>query len=376
MIRFVLSLLALVALLSPDLQAAARVVEHTVTSDLSWLYYGLSFAALGTAAITTSNSMTLLDMAKLLDPNGQVARMINLLAQKNEMLQDIQFMEGNLTTGHRTSVVTGLPTVYWAMLNKHTPASKETTAQVDEQTAMLKAWSQVDADLARLGGNEGAVRMSKAKTFLEAMNQEMQSTVIYGSAASPEEFIGLSPRYSSLSAGNGDNIIDAGGTGSTDNTSIWLIEHGDETFAGITPKGSQTGLIHKDLGEVTSENSDGFLQVLRDYWSWAMGIALMDWRGVGRICNIDVSNLSSASDAADLLYFMADLEERMPVGTGKRAFYMNRTVRRFLRHQTTEAVGSGGGLTFENVGGKRVAFFGTSPVRTVDAILNTEDVVA
>jgi len=73
---------------------------------------------------------------------------------------------------------------------------------------------------------------------------------------------------------------------------------------------------------------------------------------------------------------MGDAEERIPNELGTRAFYVNRTVRRFLRRQTKEQVSAGGGLTFENVAGKRVAMFGTTPVRVTDALLNTEDVVA
>jgi len=89
-----------------------------------------------------------------------------------------------------------------------------------------------------------------------------------------------------------------------------------------------------------------------------------------------VSQLEADSGAPDLLRLMADAEERIPNDLGTRAFYMNRTVRRNLRHQTTAAVSTGGGITFENVGGKRVMMFGTTPVHICDALLNTEDVVA
>jgi hypothetical protein len=379
MIRHLLCFVVIAGLLVTDLYAAtatAATVTFTAPDMPSWLPYVLfGLGALG-ATVLDSTMMTLIDYAKLLDPDDQVARIINLLAQKNEMLQDMPFMEGNLITGHRTTMLTGLPTVYWRLLNQPVPPSKERTAQVDEQTGMLEAYSEVDVKLANLGGNAGAVRLSKARAFLEAMSQEMQSTVLYGSAAAPEEFIGLAPRYSSLSAGNADNIISAGGTGSTDNTSIWRVEWGEGQVSGIYPKGSKVGLQHEDLGIETKESTDGLMRVYRDHWSWDMGIALEDWRHVGRIANIDVSNLSNASDAADLLFFMADLEERMQEGTGRAVFYMNRTVARFLRHQTREAVGDGGGITWETVGGRRIRMFGSTPIRIVDAILNTEDVVA
>jgi hypothetical protein len=377
MVRKLLAVAILIAAFSPNLHAAALAAHGFTSPAHPWITALLAGGGLFAAgAVLDATMMTLVDYAKLLDPNDQIARIINLLAQKNEMLMDMPFMEGNLITGHRTTVLTGLPAVYFRLINQAIPSSKETTAQITEQTGMLEAYSEVDVKLANLGGNAGAVRLSKAKAFLEAMSQEMQSTVIYGSAAAPEEFIGLAPRYSDTTAGNGDNILLAGGTGSTDNTSIWLVEWGDDQIAGIYPKGSKAGLAHEDLGIETKQTTAGLMRVYRDHWMWDAGIALMDWRYAGRIANIDVSNLSSASDAADLFYFMADLEERLQQGTGRRAFYMNRTVRRFLRHQAKTAVGSGGGVTFENVAGRTQAMFGDTPVRLVDAILNTEDVVA
>jgi hypothetical protein len=375
MTRFVVCLMAIIAILSLDLQAFAGAATQVETS-IDWLPYVFTTLVLGVTALTQTNSMTLLDKAKMQDPDGKIARIVNLLAQKNDLLPFLPFMEGNLDTGHQTTVQTALPTVYWSMLNKYIPASKGTTAQIVEQTGMLKAWSQLDADLVRLGGQEGALRLAHGKPFLEAMNQEMQSTFIYGSAASPEEFIGLAPRYSSLSAGNADNIVSAGGTGSTDNTSIWMLELGDTTFSGITPKGFPTGLEHESFGPSVSENSSGLLKVLRDRWSWAMGIALMDWRAAGRICNIDVSNLSSASDAADLPFFLDDMDARMQPLGGKRVILMNRRVARYLGHQVKTLVSSGGGITYETIAGRKIMHWGPIPILIVDAILNTEDVVA
>jgi hypothetical protein len=268
MVRICIAVALLLAAFTPDLHAAALATHATASAAHPWMrafLIGGSLFAAGT--VLDATMMTLVDYAKLLDPNDQVARIINLLAQKNEMLMDMPFMEGNLITGHRTTVLTGLPAVYFRLLNQPVPTSKETTAQITEQTGMLEAYSEVDKKLADLGGNAGGVRLSKAKAFLEAMSQEMQSTVIYGSAAAPEEFIGLAPRYSDTSAGNGDNVIKAGGTGSTDNTSIWLIEWGDDQLAGIYPKGSKAGIMHEDLGIETKQSSAGLMRVYRDHWS-------------------------------------------------------------------------------------------------------------
>ena len=352
-----------------------------VTTALSlspgpWAALTLGLFVIG--AVLSTGALTLADYMKRLDPNDRVARIIELLLQTNQILEDVPWLEGNLLTGHRTTVRTGLPQVFWRLLNQGIPTSKSHTAQIDEQTGMLEAYSQVDKDLAELGGNVNAVRLSEARPFIEAMNQELASTVFYGTAGSPEEFIGLAPRYSALAgAGNSDNVLNAGGAGA-DNTSVWLIAWDEETLCGIFPKGSTAGIFHEDLGLETVENAGGvpgnLMRAYRDHWQWKAGVAVKDWRYAVRICNIDLSDL--AAGTVDLVNLMQDAEERLPNELGRRAFYMNRTVRRNLRHLAHTEVKAGGGLTYENIGGRRVTMFGTTPVRITDALLNAEAAVA
>lgn len=332
---------------------------------------GVQFgAALGVGALT------LADWAKRLDPDGKVPTIVELLSQTNELLDDMTFIEGNLPTGHRTTIRTGLPAVYWRMLNQGIPPSKSTTAQVDEQAGMLEAWSEVDKDLALLNGNVSAFRLSEARAFLEAMNQEMASTLVYGNGGlAPEEFTGLAPRYSAISgATNADNIVDGGGVGS-DNTSIWLVAWDPQTVTGMFPKGSKAGLLHEDYGEVTVEVTAGIagnrMRALQERYQWKSGLVVKDWRHVVRICNLDVSDLAGATPE-DLIAFMEQADEIIPNSLGRRVFYVNRRISRWLRTQVRTAVGTGGGLTFENFAGKRIMVFGGVPIRKVDAILNNE----
>ncbi len=333
-------------------------------------------------AALNSLVLTLADWAKRLDPDGKVPTIVELLAQTNEILSDMRWMEGNLPTGHRVTVRTGLPTVAWRLLNQGVTPSKSRTAQIDEQAGMLEAWSEVDKDLALLNGNTAAFRLSEAMAFLEAMNQEMASTLFYGnSGLDPEEFTGLAPRYSSLSAGNASNIVNGAGAGS-DNSSIWLVVWGANTIAGIFPKGSKAGLLHEDFGEVTVETTAGVggtrMRALQERFQWKAGIALKDWRYVVRIANIDISLLvANAGSEANLLQLMAKAVHRIPaMGLGVPAFYVNRTIAEFLDIQTLSKISTGGGVTYENVQGRKIMFFRGVPIRTCDALLETEATVA
>lgn len=328
-----------------------------------------------------SNCITLADWAKRLDPDGKVAAIVELLNQRNEILTDMLWKQGNLPTGHRVTVRTGLPTVAWRLLNQGVTPSKGTTAQIDEACAMMEAWSEVDKKIADLEDNVAAFRLSEAVGFIEAMNQEMASTLFYGnSSVSPEEFTGLSARYSSLSAANAQNIINGNGAASV-NSSIWLIVWGENTVYGIFPKGSQAGLKHMDHGEVTVETTAGIagsrMRAYQDQWTWDCGIALKDWRYAVRIANIDISNLIAKSSAADLIELMIKAVHRIPnLNEGKAVFYMNRTCFQMLDIFRRDDVVSGGGLKFENVDGQIQYSFRGIPIRICDALLETEATVS
>ena len=338
-------------------------------------------------ATLATNVITLSDVAKRMDPDGNIAAIVEMLSQTNEVLTDAHWAEGNLPTGHRVTMRTGYPTVAWRLLNQGVTPSKSTTAQVDESCGMLEGWSEVDKDIAELNGNTPQFRLSEARATIEALNQEMASTLFYGNTTTdPEEFLGLSIRYSSLSANNARNIIDAGGS-STDNCSIWLLVWGPETFFCTYPKGSKAGIMHEDLGLQTIETATGIgatngrLRAFQDHWQWKCGLVSKDWRYGVRICNIDVSSLVSETSAADLAKLMIKAMHRVEnLKMGRPVFYVNRTVAQMLDIQSIGKNLNTGSVTVVNnvvydkdgnYGGFVNTFRGI-PVRTVDALLETE----
>lgn len=329
------------------------------------------------ATLGGSNA-TLLDVAKRLDPDGSVAEIAEMLTEENEILYDMPWLEGNLPTGHRTTVRTGLPDVAWRKLNQGVPQSKSTTAQVDEACGMLEAFGQVDIDLAMLNGNTPEFRLSENVAFLEAMNQEMSSTLFYGdTSVNPERFLGLAPRFAD---GNGPenaiNVINGGG--SSNCASIWLIGWGAKSIHGIYPKGSKAGLIHEDLGiDTVSDSAGRKFRAYQDRYQWKCGLAVRDWRYVVRIPNIDVSALTkNAQSGADIIDLMTRALERIHSLQGVTpVFYCNRTIRSFLRRQTVSKVAAST-LEYDNVGGKPALRFAEVPIRRVDSLLDNESAVS
>lgn len=338
------------------------------------------------ATIGVGGRVTLLDFAKSLDPNGKVAKIIELLNQTNEVLTDMTWIEGNLPTGHKTTVRTGLPTAIWRQMYQGVPPSKSVRAQIEDACGMLETRSEVDRDMADLNGNTAEFRLSEAESFIESLNQTLAQTLIYGNTAiNPERFMGLAPRFGVISgAGNNQNIIDAGGVGAV-NTSVWLVVWGPNTVTGIYPKGSQAGIYHEDLGLIDAfDANNNRFRAYADHWQWKCGLCVRDWRYVVRICNIDTTDLTGGSgtqNAQQLLKQLVKSFARIPfMGKGTPVLYANRTVKEMLGIQAldksqnalafTPAVNQFGSVSPGWVQ-QDLRFFGV-PIRTVDQILNSE----
>lgn len=328
-------------------------------------------------ALLASTHPTLLDITKRLDPQGKVDTIAEILNQTNEILDDMVWLEGNLPTGHRTTIRSGLPTPTWRKLYGGVQPGKSTTVQVTDSTGMLEAYAEVDKALADLNGNSASFRLSEDRAHIEGMNQEFSSTLFYGNESNePEAFTGFGARFNDQSAANGENIITSAATpDSTDNTSIWLVVWGPNTVHGIYPKGSKAGLNMEDKGQVTIENVDGNggrMEAYRTHYRWDCGLSVRDWRYIVRV-NLDQEDLvKNAASGPDLIDLMTQAVEMIPsLSMGRPAFYMNRTLRSFLRRQIANKVAAST-LTMEQIAGKHVTMFDGIPVRRCDAITNTE----
>jgi len=344
---------------------------------------------------TKAGAVTLTDFAKSIDPNGSTAAVIELLNQSNEVLNDMLFIEGNLPTGHQTTVRTGIPSATWRLAYKGTQPTKSLRAQVVDTCGMLEARNEIDIKIAALNGNTAAFRASEALAEIEGMNQTFCESLFYGDVSvNPERFTGLAPRFNTLSSGtpSSKNIINAGGSGS-DNASMWLVGWGENTISGIFPKGMQGGLQHKDLGEIDAFDSDNArYRAFADLWNWDCGLTVRDWRYAVRIANIDVSDLIAQSGtqaptaSTALIKCMIRAMARIPaMGMCKPVFYGNRTLKEYLGVAALDksnaalavqpAINQFGTVSPGSVGNGTTTFLGV-PVRTVDRLLSTEATVS
>ncbi len=331
-------------------------------------------------ATLSSNNPTLLDLAKASDPNGKIAVVAEVLNEVNEILDDMTWVEGNLVTGHMSTVRTGIPAPTWRKMYGGVTPTKGTTAQVTDNTGMLEAFSEIDKALADLNNNSAAFRLLQDRAHIEGMSQELSDTLFFGDESTePEAFTGLAPRFNSTTAESGDNIILGGSlSGQTDNASIWLVTWGPDLVHGIVPKGSKAGLQVEDLGLVTLEDASdgantGRMRAYQTHYRWDVGLTMPDWRYTVRIPNIDKSLLTpdaaSGAELADLMFQAMNLVPNL--SRGRPVFYMSRDMLTFLRRQLSAAT-SMSTLQIKDVGGKMVTSFQGITIRRCDSLAADE----
>lgn len=321
---------------------------------------------------------TLLDVTKRLDPNGNIDAIAEILNEEKPVIRDMVMKEGNLPTGHMTTIRTGLPTPTWRKLYGGVQPTKGQTAQVTDTCGMLEAYAEVDMALADLNGNTAAFRLSESRAHIEGMAQELEDTIFTGDESTePEAFTGLNARYNSTSAANGSNyLVDAG----SPDESIWLVVWGDDTIFGIYPKGSKAGLQMTDKGQVTVENASEYVgsgshqggryEAYRTHFRWDMGLCVRDWRYAVRI-HIDAdTTLGTAASGAQLHDFALRAMMLIPnLGRGRARFYASRTMITRLHQQSIAKVASST-LTMQQLAGEylKTTHLNGIPVQQCDAL--------
>lgn len=328
-----------------------------------------------------SKFIDLIDVEKSKNPDGSMADVIEMLVEMNPMLKDAYAVKCNDGTKHRTTVRTGLPSVTWGALYAGIPQSKSTKQQVEDITGFVEGLSTVDARLLDMTTTPGAVRLSEAKSFIEAMEQEVQEKLVYANSdLQPRQFMGLSPRFNDPTSPSGKQIVDGGGAQS-DNTSIWFVTWGDNQCHLIYPDGNgiSSGIKRQDKGEQRVTDADGnAYYVMEEMFTHHIGLTVRDWRYVVRIANIDVSEVKAGNvDLYGLLrkaYYKHYGRRNMK---GKTCIYMNSDILEALDALGTNAGASDNFIRLKpmEIQGEEVQSYRGMPIREVDALVNTEELV-
>lgn len=319
---------------------------------------------------------TLLDQAKEINPDGTPAKVIDVLSQRNPLLQDAPAMPGNLPTGHRYTVESTRPAVAWARFNEGVDVSKGTTEQFDEVCGRLKGFSEIDADLLQIYKNPAEARAREDKRFVSALNDEVTRALIYAStAAAPEQIHGFMPRYDLTTrpfAGTQITLHTAAPSGA-DQSSILFVTWGEDFCTLIYPEGTTAGLKDEDKGKYVTTKNNKKLSVYGTEFTWWLGLLVQDYRQVARIANIDNSALSATG--TDLIEKMVDAYYSLHnPEAGRVGIYVPRRIAAFLHKQAMNKTNVN--LALGEAFGKPVTTFMGWPVRMLDAMTVSESIVS
>ncbi len=342
-------------------------------------------------ALITPGAFTYAEWALRHDPTGKISQLVDMLAQSNQILNDMLTVECQSGNAFEYTQVTKLPSPIRRAYNQGVPASLAGVAKLISTCKEYSDWSIFDKSLAELGGNLAELRMQEDNLHMEGFAQTIASDLFYSNGSSdPTAFTGLSNIYNTVTAATSpiaQNVIDCLGTGS-DNASMWLICWHPKRIHTIFPKGTQAGLQHRDMGLLPRVDANGNEYLAyRTYLEWKIGLAIHDWRFAVRACNIDVSDLtgSSAANLINTLVRMCNRVPVMPAGVtnnqsmdstvdqivpGRAAIYVNRTIGTYLDLQAMNKTNVLLQMTQWN--GQSVTTFRGIPIRTVDALLNSE----
>lgn len=344
--------------------------------------------------MATGSWPTLADLTSRMNGAGKQVYIAEMLSQAVSLYEDIPMLEANEVGGHEFVFRTSIPAGSWRQYNMGVPYSKSTTAKARVGLGSLEDYSQVDRMLAEDSGDIDRFRENEDVAFLEGMGQTMEQTGFYGNTTTnPAEFMGLAPFYNTVTqstAQNAQNVIDGGGTGSS-NASMWMVCWGERTIFGLYPRGSKAGITMEDKGD-TVPGYDSLGNRFEAYTSWfrqQMGLCPQDWRYGVRVANIDVTNNGLAGpNALDLFATMAEMM-LYPPHLGKNTsgitktdaqtdpspgirpvIYVNRTVRHWMDVQAMRDRNVL--LQINDYAGRVVDGFRQIPIKISDQLLTTE----
>lgn len=323
--------------------------------------------------LAADNKLTLVDIAKSRAPDGSHIPMVEVLHQKNSLLEDWVWGEANGTLFHKVSRRASLGDGgTWRLLNKGVPITSTKKLTINEAMGILEDYAESDKWIVDNAASPMQERMDQAAGILEGMSQTLVATMLYGNSdLDSEKFTGLAPRLNDT-----DQINVLSGGGSSTLTSIYAVGWGKGRVWMAFPKGSPTvGIVHEDLGEVTltdattSAPNTSQYQGYRDHFVVNGGMVVEDDRWIGRYCNINSTVGESNNFDEDKLTEM--LDELPDEGASGVVLYAPKKI--FTQMKIRLSHKANVNFTMEQgFGGRRFLAFQGVPVRKVDQITYAE----
>lgn len=343
-------------------------------------------------AVIGSDYLDLIEIFKGQNGKGDVAQIINMMSQTNAILQDAVAQPCNDGSTHLSTFIASIPTPEWGKLYKGLANGRISRGQVRDATGFVELMSTVDARMAKYAKDLGSYRLQEAQGIVEGISQEGARSIFYeNQLVNPDRITGFTPRFNSLSAPQGNQIIDGGGTGSA-NTSVWFVQWGADAVSLVYPENSDAGITRTDHGKQRVLDGDGkAYYAFEEEFRWDLGLAVRDYRKVVRIANLDITALRAGS--VDIYKYMrkalyqwhgarrADqgMNGMGDVGDGnfkmgRGTIYCNKDVFEALDAESNNNGSSDNFIRLKpmEIQGQEVDTYRGFPIRQCDQLINTE----
>jgi hypothetical protein len=316
--------------------------------------------------------MSQLEILKRLDPTGNPAKIAEVMVQQNAILMNPAY-ECNRVTLHSIKQRVFLPKSEIRRFNSGVGKGATQVKEVLEPTMKRALYSVVDAEEAELSGNATDMRAREDKAIIESIGQDTAWDLIYGNKAGNMDSIdGLAVRLASKAL---PNVHTHGG--SSNCTSLYIIQPGDMKVHLTYPKGSQAGIQHVNKSPnnapVTwTDEVDGTknYEALVSYFRSDFGWAIWDARCIARLGDIDVTDLDGFDED-----FLIAILNKMPNRGAGAVIYCNAdmfTLFDIRAKDKTNVMYNG----TDPWGKPQIMFGSRAPIRLVDQISSDEGTLA
>lgn len=332
------------------------------------------------SAYDTQTDQTLLDIASMYD-NGKLLDIAKVLHRRDQLLRILRWEEATGETIHRGSKEVylggGAPV---RGPNQGAGVANPQSQPFTESLVHLEIRHEVDELFKKMVNDFETYRYKKDMMGLEGFRQAFFDRIMYGNLSSvvADQPNGLAARRNTLNqtAEDGTTVVvhDNGGSTSSVQTSIWVIQPGEGKFTMLYPKGGgQTVVDMKDEGREFRYTSVSDQEGLYKYvtkFEMDYGLAIYQDKAVHRIANVQ-TNGSSELDL-DLLLWVLDLVPEYDDLSGTYILANRKGI-----HQIKKALRNRPNILYQSPGefGRPVDYISGAQLVLCEGITNTESVV-
>lgn len=327
------------------------------------------------------------DFVKGLDPKGNFAhRIVELVAKKVDVLDDMTVVEANNGDAIQTTVRTETPKPVWTTYYGGIPSNKGSKAKIKVSGGMMGTKITVAKLLYDAAKDKDAVLEDEIRANITGMKNELANALVYGLVSdNPLGINGLFKHYDKYGSTITNDVADdtdsahyvfsaLGVTGnSSDKTklgSIALVGWSPNTITAFHPEGHGTGGIEKSDKRVVDivdpdKDGDATYEAYLQYIYWKLGLAVRDYRYGGRICNIQRNLMLTDGYEKKYVELIDRLSSRVLDDDVKQCFYMDKLMWEKVCTLYSR-ITRGNAITFQHVEGRKEKRLFGIPVRIMD----------